>query len=147
MWSLPEVGRIPRGLTTGTDLLLGGTAACVAAGRLAKADPDLSILLVEGGKNNFNDPTVTNPAIYLAHLAPDSQTAIFYKSNEEKALNGREAIVPAGGLLGGGSSINFMMYTRAQGRDYDDWKTEGWDQKSLLPFLKKVIWVQIPRRE
>jgi alcohol oxidase len=54
----------------------GGTAACVAAGRLAKANPDLKILLVEGGKNNFNDPTVTNPAVYLSHLAPDSKTAL-----------------------------------------------------------------------
>jgi alcohol oxidase len=50
--------------------------------------------------------------MYLAHLAPDSQTALFYKANKEEALNGREAIVPCGGILGGGSSINFMMYTR-----------------------------------
>ena len=94
----------------------GGTAACIAAGRLAKADPKLSILLVEGGKNNLNDPTVVNPAMYLAHLAPDSQTALFYKANQEKQLNDREAIVPCGGILGGGSSINFMMYTRGKSR-------------------------------
>tara|TARA_R110002060_G_scaffold37629_4_gene48767 strand:+ start:856 stop:1188 length:333 start_codon:yes stop_codon:yes gene_type:complete len=93
----------------------GGTAACVAAGRLAKANPDLKILLVEGGRNNFNDPTVTNPAVYLSHLAPDSKTALFYKAKPSKHLNGREAVVPMGGILGGGSSINFMMYTRAQG--------------------------------
>ena len=43
-----------------------------------------------------------------------------------------------GGMLGGGSSINFMMYTRAQGVDFDSWKTEGWDQKSVVPMLKKV---------
>jgi choline dehydrogenase-like flavoprotein len=54
----------------------GGTAACVAAGRLAKANPDLKIVLVEGGPNNFNNPTVTNPAVYLSHLAPDSKTAL-----------------------------------------------------------------------
>jgi choline dehydrogenase-like flavoprotein len=54
----------------------GGTAACVAAGRLAKANPELKILVIEGGKNNFNDPTVVNPAVYSSHLAPDSKTAI-----------------------------------------------------------------------
>jgi choline dehydrogenase-like flavoprotein len=62
----------------------GGTVACVAAGRLAKANPDLKILLIEGGKNNLNDATVTHPALYLAHLAPDSKTAIvswLYKLN------------------------------------------------------------------
>ena len=42
----------------------------------AKANPDLKIVLVEGGKNNFNDPTVVNPAVYLSHLAPDSKTAL-----------------------------------------------------------------------
>ncbi|WPG97842.1 alcohol oxidase [Acrodontium crateriforme] len=116
----------------------GGTAACVAAGRLARVNPDLSILLVEGGKNNFNDPTVTNPALYLSHLVPGSQTALFYEANSEEALNGRKAIVPCGGMLGGGSSINFMMYTRAQGVDFDDWETEGWDAKSILPYMKRL---------
>jgi choline dehydrogenase-like flavoprotein len=54
----------------------GGTAACIAAGRLAKAHPELKILLIEGGKNNFEDPTVRNPALFLSHLTPESQTAI-----------------------------------------------------------------------
>ena len=54
----------------------GGTAACVAAGRLAKANPDLKILLIEGGRNNFQDPTVVNPAVFLSHLAPDSKTTV-----------------------------------------------------------------------
>ncbi|KAF8864338.1 putative alcohol oxidase [Acephala macrosclerotiorum] len=116
----------------------GGTAACVAAGRLAKANPDLKILLVEGGRNNFNDPTVTNPAVYLSHLAPDSKTALFYKSKASKHLNDREAIVPMGGMLGGGSSINFMMYTRAQGIDFDSFETEGWTAKDMLPLCNKL---------
>ena len=116
----------------------GGTAACVAAGRLARADPNLSILLVEGGPNNHNDPTITNPAMYLVHLLPTSKTTLFYEANAEEALNGRKAVVPCGGVLGGGSSINFMMYTRAQGCDFDDWDTKGWTAKDLLPLMKRV---------
>ncbi|TVY19911.1 Alcohol oxidase [Lachnellula arida] len=116
----------------------GGTAACVAAGRLAKANPELKILLVEGGRNNFQDPTVTNPAVYLSHLARDSKTALFYKSNASPHLNNREAIVPAGGILGGGSSINFMMYTRAQGADFDSWDTPGWSAADMLPVCNKL---------
>ncbi|KAK8913194.1 Alcohol oxidase [Metarhizium anisopliae BRIP 53293] len=116
----------------------GGTAACIIAGRLAEADPSLSILVVEQGPNNLNDSTIVTPAVYLSHLQPTSKKTIFYKSNKEEALNGREAVVPAGGVLGGGSSINFMMYTRAQRCDYDSWNTKGWDAKSLLPFAKKL---------
>jgi alcohol oxidase len=87
----------------------GGTAGCILASRLSQADPSLSILVVEGGKNNFNDPTVTNPAVFLSHLAPDSKSAIFYQGRKSDKLGGRAPIVPAGGILGGGSSINFMM--------------------------------------
>ena len=76
--------------------------------------------------------------MYLVHLAPGSQTALFYEANAEEALNGRKAIVPCGGLLGGGSSINFMMYTRAQGVDFDDWETKGWTADDLLPLMKRV---------
>jgi alcohol oxidase len=41
-------------------------------------------------------------------------------------------------MLGGGSSINFMMYTRAQGVDFDDWETKGWSADDLLPLMKRV---------
>lgn len=82
----------------------------MVAGRLAAADPNLSILLIEGGADNHEVENVVNPVLYLEHLLPDSKTAIFYKGNKSEALAGREPIVPSGGTLGGGSSINFMMY-------------------------------------
>jgi alcohol oxidase len=116
----------------------GGTAACVAAGRLAKDNPDLKILLIEGGPNQYQNPAVNNPALYLSHLAPDTKTALFYKAQASEHLGGREAIVPMGGCLGGGSSINFMMYTRAQGIDFDSWKTEGWYAKDMHPLCNKL---------
>ena len=93
---------------------LGGTAGCVVAARLAEADPSLSILVIEGGMNNKDMASVRNPALHLSNLIPGSQTALFYKGKESAVLGGREPIVPAGGVLGGGSSINFMMYARAQ---------------------------------
>lgn len=56
---------------------IGGTAACMVAGRLAAADPNLSILLIEGGADNYNVENVVNPVLFLEHLLPDSKTAIF----------------------------------------------------------------------
>ncbi|KAK2616262.1 hypothetical protein QQS21_000897 [Conoideocrella luteorostrata] len=100
----------------------GGTAGCIVAGRLAEADPNLSILVIEQGQNNLNNPTIVTPAIYPSHLLPDSKTAIFYKGNKEEAINGRELIVPAG----------------AQACDYDSWNTEGWDSKTLMSLSKKL---------
>lgn len=87
----------------------GGTAGCAVAGRLAEADPKLSILVIEVGQDNYENPVVVIPAMFLANLAPGSKTALFYKAKKSNALAGREVIVPSGGTLGGGSSINFMM--------------------------------------
>ncbi|KAK8064414.1 gmc oxidoreductase [Apiospora phragmitis] len=103
-----------------------GTAGCVVAARLAEADPSLSILVIEGGRNNHNDPAVVNPAPFLSLLQPSNKAALFYQGNQAPQLAGRAPVVPAGGILGGGSSVNFMMYTRAQRPDFDSWKTPGW---------------------
>ncbi|KAH8682575.1 alcohol oxidase-like protein [Xylariales sp. PMI_506] len=116
----------------------GGTAGCIVASRLAEADPNLSILVIEGGPDNYNDPSVVNPAFFLQHLLPTSKTALFYKANKAEQLAGREAIVPSGGMLGGGSSINFMMYTRAQRSDFDSWRTPGWSADEMIPYLNKL---------
>ncbi|KAH8664340.1 GMC oxidoreductase [Xylariales sp. PMI_506] len=116
----------------------GGTAGCAVAGRVAAADPNISVLVIEGGPDNANDPTVIFPALFLAHLTPESKTTIFYTANKSKHLADRASIIPAGGILGGGSSINFMMYTRTQRSDYDSWNTPGWSTEELLPFMNKL---------
>ena len=117
---------------------LGGTAGCVVAARLADADPGMSILVIEGGPNNFEVPTIVYPVFVLANLAPTSKTTLFYKGGKESALGGREMVVPTGGSLGGGSSINIMHYSRAQRSDWDAWEVPGWSANEMLPFLKKV---------
>lgn len=85
----------------------GGTAGCTVAGRLAAADPNLSIMLVEGGRDNYDVPCVVNMGLVTHNLAPQTLTANFHKAKASKDLAGREVIVPTGGCLGGGSSINF----------------------------------------
>lgn len=116
----------------------GGTSACVTAGRLAAADPSLSILIVERGGNTINDVGVATPANFFANMAPGREYSIPYYAEKEPALNNRNSLVSTGGTLGGGSSINAMMYSRAQRIDFDSFNTDGWDYESLLPFAKKV---------
>jgi len=120
----------------------GGASACVAAGRLAAADPSLRILILEAGKHVRGLPQHIQPARYPGHLAPTSTTMSFIASKPSKHLDGRIAVVPCGRCVGGGSSVNFMMYTRAAASDYDDWKNvhgnPGWGATDLLPLLKKT---------
>ncbi|KAJ1301181.1 hypothetical protein OPQ81_003592 [Rhizoctonia solani] len=126
----------------------GGTTACVAAGRLAAANPQINILLIEQGPNNLNEPAVVTPGLFLTHLAPDSKTTLPWKGSKSAATGGREPMVMTGGLLGGGSSINFMMYSRGAASDYDDWDTPGWGSKDVIPLLQKIETYHIaPGRE
>ncbi|KAI0472730.1 putative alcohol oxidase [Xylariaceae sp. FL0804] len=115
----------------------GGTSACVVAARLADADPTLSILMVEGGSDN-KSPLIEHPAFFLAHLAPDSKTNQFYMTKPSAAIADRMLVLPTGNVLGGGSSTNMMMYSRAQRSDWDSWDTPGWSADEMIPYLKKL---------
>ncbi|KAI9813302.1 MAG: Alternative oxidase, mitochondrial precursor [Pycnora praestabilis] len=118
-------------------VLGGGSCGCVVAGRLANLDHKLQVMLIEGGENNLNNPWVYRPGIYPRNMKLDSKTASFYYSRPSEWLGGRRAVVPCAHILGGGSSINFMMYTRASASDYDDFQAKGWTTEELIPLMKK----------
>ena len=71
----------------------------MVAVRLVATDPSLSILVIESGKNNYNDSTPRNPVMSLSHLATVLKTARLYKAQPSEYLFGREAIIPAGNVL------------------------------------------------
>jgi len=93
--------------------------------------------VIEGGESNLNNPWVYRPGIYPKNMKLDSKTASFYYSRPSEFLDGRRAVVPCAHILGGGSSINFMMYTRASASDYDDFQAKGWTTKELIPLMRK----------
>ncbi|TFK61283.1 alcohol oxidase [Pluteus cervinus] len=125
----------------------GGPAGSVVAGRLAYADPNLKVMLIEAGANNRDDPWVYRPGIYVRNMQQNgiNDKATFYVDSEpSEHLRGRRSIVPCANILGGGSSINFQMYTRASASDWDDFKTPGWTAKDLLPLMKRLENYQKP---
>lgn len=125
----------------------GGPAGCVVAGRLAYADPNLKVMLIEGGMNNRDDPWVYRPGIFVRNMQRDgfNDKATWYTDTKDSSyLRGRRSIVPCANILGGGSSINFQMYTRASGSDWDDFKTPGWTAQDLLPLMKRLENYQKP---
>ncbi|KAI0169552.1 putative alcohol oxidase [Hypoxylon sp. FL1284] len=121
---------LPQGLEE-VDVIVagGGTAGCVVASRLADADPKLSILVIESGKDNYQVPTVTHPVLWMGNYMPGNPNVFNHVAVKEEQLANRE--------YRGGSSVNLMMYTRAQGCDYDSWNTEGWKTDDMVPYLKK----------
>ncbi|KAK8017473.1 hypothetical protein PG993_013799 [Apiospora rasikravindrae] len=117
----------------------GGTSACVVASRLSAADPSLSVLVIESGRDNYQVPAVTYPLLWRGNFAPDEQQRRVYHhvARPENQLSDRASVVTVGNTLGGGSSVNLMMYMRAQKCDFDSWRTPGWTSDELMPFIKK----------
>ncbi|KAK0474484.1 hypothetical protein EDD18DRAFT_1031997, partial [Armillaria luteobubalina] len=80
---------------------VGVTAACIIAGRLSKADPNLKILILARPITKDKSEHV-QPGQYIIHLAPTSKTIQFYESKPSKHVMGRAVVVPSGRCIGGG---------------------------------------------
>jgi choline dehydrogenase len=118
----------------------GGTAGCVTAYRLV-SDHGAHVLLIEAGPRRMS-PIMHMPAGYMKYLSKDTYLTM-HKMESQPQLAGRATIVPQARVLGGGSSVNAMVYMRGQAADYDIWDAElggnsGWDFKSLLPHFKRL---------
>jgi choline dehydrogenase-like flavoprotein len=64
-----------------------------------------------------------------------------YESEPEATVGGRRLPIPQGRTLGGGSSINGMLYIRGQHEDYDAWRDlgcPGWGWDDVLPVYKRL---------
>ena len=115
-----------------------GSAGCVVASRLTE-DRDMSVLLLEAGGPD-DKPAIHDPAGYLLLQGSQSGTDWNYLTEEEPNLNRRRIPWPRGKVLGGSSSINFMIYIRGHRLDYDHWSSlgnTGWSYDEVLPFFKK----------
>lgn len=116
----------------------GGSAGCVLASRLSE-DPNTRVLLIESGQLD-SDKYIHIPATFFKVLEK-GRDALFYSSEPEKGLNGRPSIVPQGHVLGGGSSVNAMVYIRGSRQDYDTWAQMGcrnWAFDKVLPIFRDL---------
>ncbi|PZV11417.1 MAG: choline dehydrogenase [Leptolyngbya sp.] len=113
-----------------------GSAGCVVANRLTE-DSDTTVLLLEAG-NPDTKSEIHIPSEFMSLLGSEVDWAYF--SEPEPYLNNRKMFCPRGKVLGGSSSINFMMYVRGNHHDYDHWQSlgnPGWNYEGVLPYFKK----------
>jgi choline dehydrogenase-like flavoprotein len=115
----------------------GGAAGCVLAARLA-ADSGCSVALIEQGRKDTNR-WIHIPATFFKVL--QSRDAMVVMSEPDPTLGDLPFPVPQGRVLGGGSSVNAMIYMRGQARDYDDWQNVhgcvGWAWRDVLPVFRR----------
>ena len=131
-------------MTAGFDYILvgGGSAACVAAWRLVK-DKGARVLLLERGPakaSGLSAYFLPMPAGWMKGIR-GSPIVEMHQPVPQKHLNGRTPAVGQAAILGGGSAVNAMVYTRGQHEDYDNWDrflggNSGWAFRDMLPHFR-----------
>jgi choline dehydrogenase len=115
-----------------------GSGGAVVAGRLA-AESDASVLVLEAGGTDQLD-AVLNPIMWGSNIR--SERDWNYSAVPSDAVNGRSLILPMGKVVGGGSSINVMIWARGHKTDFDFWAAEtgdaAWNYANVLEIYKRI---------
>ena len=115
-----------------------GSSGSVVARRLAESD-DVSVLLLEAGGTD-DLPSVRDAGQWLANVGTERDWAIEAAPNP--LLNGRRLSLSAGKVLGGGSSINAMIWSRGHKNDWEYFAEEaddpGWSYESVLSLYRRL---------
>jgi choline dehydrogenase-like flavoprotein len=113
-----------------------GSAGCTLASRLVAAGK--RVLVVEAGPAD-NTRFIDMPATFAKVIG--TARSWIYQSDPEPSVGGRSLPIPQGRTLGGGSSINAMLYIRGQAEDYDGWRDlgcPGWSWDDVLPVYRRL---------
>lgn len=115
-----------------------GSAGCVLAGRLTEDAGSRVLVLEAGGTDDV--PEIHRPAAWTSlwtgpYAWEDSTTP-------QRHAADRRVFWPHGRTLGGGSSINGMVYIRGNRLDYDTWRDGygcvGWGYADVLPYFRRA---------
>src|SRR5215468_2499700 len=115
-----------------------GSSGSVVAGRLAE-NPDVSVLLIEAGGDD-DVPAIKNAGQWVTNIG--SERYWQFQAEPNPHLNGRAIPLGMGKVLGGGSSINAMIWARGHKSDWDFFASEtgdpAWGYKSVLDIYRRI---------
>src|SRR5882672_2724621 len=111
-----------------------GAAGSVLAAELSASGAQ--VLVIESGGPD-DAPTIANPSIWFYNVGGPLDYHL--PVTPSPRLNNRSFNMALGHVLGGGSSINAMVWMRGMQRDYDGWAAngaKGWAFADVLPVFK-----------
>jgi choline dehydrogenase len=115
-----------------------GSSGSVVARRLAE-NPDVNVLLLEAGGTD-DVPRVMDPGQWFQNLGSERDWSLVGEPNPH--LNGRSIFSNMGKVLGGGSSINTMVWARGHRDDWDFFASESgdmaWNYQAVLNLYRRI---------
>ncbi|MCA1415572.1 GMC family oxidoreductase N-terminal domain-containing protein [Bradyrhizobium sp. NBAIM20] len=115
-----------------------GSSGSVVARRLAE-NPAVTVLLIEAGGSD-EVPTVMDPAAWPGNLGSVTDWGFVAEPNPH--LNHRALPMSMGKVVGGGSSINVMLWARGHRSDWDFFAEqsgdETWGYDSVLQIFREI---------
>ena len=122
-----------------------GSSGSVVARRLAE-NPEVTVLLLEAG--GFDE----DAAVHKAEQWPlnlGSERDWKFASVPGEHINGRSIPLSMGKVLGGGSSINVMLWARGHKNDWDYFASEAgdpaWNYQAVLDIYRRIEdWHGVP---
>ncbi|KAK9294322.1 hypothetical protein QLX08_011028 [Tetragonisca angustula] len=116
-----------------------GSAGCVVANRLSEMK-HWKILLLEAG---IEESEVTDIPAFAPILSGSNIDWMYRMQPEQHSCRSRmngSCALPRSKVMGGSSTINYMVYIRGNPKDYDEWAdagNRGWSYKDVLPYFLK----------
>src|SRR4030088_835755 len=115
-----------------------GSSGSVVARRLAE-NAEASVLLLEAGGSD-DVPSVMEAGQWPLNLGSERDWGFMAQPNPH--LNGRSIPIKMGKVLGGGSSINVMVWARGHKNDWDYFASEAgdpaWSYESVLNIYRRI---------
>ena len=99
----------------------------------------MSVLLIEEGARD-SSPYIHIPGAYYKTAQGDLLKRYPWESPPSHGRDTPQTMVQAS-VLGGGSSVNAMIYIRGVPADYDGWAASGatgWSYRDVLPYFKRA---------
>ena len=115
----------------------GGSTGCVVAARLSE-DCGICVTLIEEGPAD-RSPYIHIPGAYYKTAQGPLLKRIPWVPTDGQTRKEPPTMVQAS-VLGGGSSVNAMIYIRGVPQDYEQWQAsgaEGWSYADVLPYFLK----------
>ncbi|NEQ18564.1 MAG: GMC family oxidoreductase [Microcoleus sp. SIO2G3] len=122
-----------------------GSSGSVVARRLAE-NPDVSVLLLEAGGSD-DLPSIMEANQWPLNLGSDRDWN--FQGQPNRHVNGRSIPFSMGKVLGGGSSINIMVWARGHKQDWDLFASvandPAWSYESVLKIYRRLEdWHGVP---